>query len=189
MKTENIVVSPFKPRARMLLQLGEQLIKNESIAIIELVKNAYDADASCVTVTMNNIEDPSKGEIIIKDDGWGMDLETILNVWLEPGSNSKSQLLAGNKRSPKGRLPIGEKGIGRFGVHKLGNEIEMITKRKNGKECYVHIDWSEFKDTLYLNDIQIPVVERDTPLIFNEDEEGTILKIKRIKKIWKKQKK
>jgi anti-sigma regulatory factor (Ser/Thr protein kinase) len=184
MKTENIVVSPFKPRARMLLQLGEQLIKNESIAIIELVKNAYDADASCVTVTMNNIEDPSKGEIIIKDDGWGMDLETILNVWLEPGSNSKSQLLAGNKRSPKGRLPIGEKGIGRFGVHKLGNEIEMITKRKNGKECYVHIDWSEFKDTLYLNDIQIPVVERDTPLIFNEDEEGTILKIKRIKKIW-----
>lgn len=110
------IESPFKPRARMLLQLGDQLIKNESIALVELVKNAYDADASKVTIIMDKIHDINTGEIIIKDDGWGMDLETITNCWLEPGSDSKSRIVEKGKRSPKGRLPIGEKGIGRFGV-------------------------------------------------------------------------
>lgn len=186
MITEKVTQSPFKPRARMLLQLGEQLIKNESIAIIELVKNAYDADASSVYVTMSHIDNLENGEIIIKDDGWGMDLDTILNVWLEPGSDSKSKIIENNKRSPKGRLPIGEKGIGRFGVHKLGNEIEMITKKEDGKECYVHINWNSFNDTQYLKDVQIPVVERNEPVYFKNNDYGTVLIIKGIKKIWSK---
>jgi len=181
---KNIITAPFKPRARMLLQLGEQLIRNESIAIAELVKNAYDADASYVSITMNNIDQKETGEITIQDDGWGMNLNTILNVWLEPGNDSKSKIIDQNKRSPKGRLPIGEKGIGRFGVHKLGDEIEMITKEKNGKECYVHIDWSLFTNTQYLADIEIPVIERSEPVEFKNNESGTILKIQKIRKSW-----
>lgn len=184
MTKNNIIESPFKPRARMLVQLGDQLIKNESIALVELVKNAYDADASYVSITMNNIDQQANGEIIIKDDGWGMDLNTILNVWLEPGSDSKSNIIEENRRSPKGRLPIGEKGIGRFGVHKLGNEIEMVTKKVNGKEYCVHINWELFTKTKYLNEIPIPVIEREQPIDFSPKESGTILRIKKLKKSW-----
>ena len=168
----------------MLLQLGDQLIKNESIALVELVKNAYDADASKVTIVMSNIHNIETGEIIIKDDGWGMDLDTILNCWLEPGSDSKSQIVAKGKRSPKGRLPIGEKGIGRFGVHKLGHEIELVTKTSTGKEYAVRIDWNQFLQSKYLNDVPVVVIERDVPENFIDSSHGTIIKITHLNKSW-----
>lgn len=168
----------------MLLQLGDQLIKNESIALVELVKNAYDADASKVTIVMSDIHDVKTGEIIIRDDGWGMDLDTILNCWLEPGSDSKSQIVAKGKRSPKGRLPIGEKGIGRFGVHKLGHEIELVTKKATGKEYVVRIDWNQFSHSKYLNDVPVIVMERETPVFFEGSDHGTIIKITHLNKSW-----
>ncbi len=178
------IKAPFKPRARMLVQLGDQLIKNESIALVELVKNSYDADAASVSITMNNIHDKTIASIVIEDDGWGMSKDTIVDVWLEPGSDSKSSLIKQNKRSPKGRLPIGEKGIGRFGVHKLGNEIEMVTKTKEGKEVLVYINWEEFTNARYLGDIQIPIIEREHPIIFTNGKSGTRIKISKIKKNW-----
>ena len=107
----------FKPKTRLLLQLGDQLIKNESIALMELIKNSYDADASFVKVSMENTEYPDKGQIIIEDNGIGMDLHTIENVSMEPGSEYKYKLFNGRIRTPKfNRLPLGEKGIGRLGL-------------------------------------------------------------------------
>src|SRR5712671_4890100 len=147
-KPEELVNSidlSFKPRARLLLQLGDQLIKNESIALVELVKNSYDADATKTDIYMENVDDPEEGIIIIEDDGYGMNAEIVANVWMEPGSDFKSEKFAKKEGSPKfHRLPIGEKGIGRFGVHKLGNQIEMTTKKANSKEVYVKIDWTVF---------------------------------------------
>jgi signal transduction histidine kinase len=168
----------------MLLQLGDQLIRNESIALVELVKNAYDADASYADISMENLHNREEACIIIKDDGWGMDKETILNIWLEPGSDSKSQIIEANRRSPKGRLPIGEKGIGRFGVHKLGDEIEMITKKKDGNEISIRINWNLFTKNKYLCDIPISVIERKAPIDFSENESGTIIIIKQLRKDW-----
>jgi anti-sigma regulatory factor (Ser/Thr protein kinase) len=81
----------FKPRARLLIQLGDQLIKNESIALVELVKNSYDADANIVNIYMENVDDPDNGVIIIEDDGYGMSPEIVEKVWLEPGSDFKTQ--------------------------------------------------------------------------------------------------
>ena len=131
----------FRPRAELLLQLGEQLIKNESIALIELIKNSYDADANLVEVEMKDINSPILGEIRIKDDGFGMTKDTIENIWLEPGNTHKKDMVNQGKRTPKGRLPIGEKGIGRFGVYKLGHEIVVITRAKNSSEVLVEMDW------------------------------------------------
>lgn len=114
-----------------MLQLGDQLIKNESIGLLELIKNSYDADATSVFVELKNLENPSSGSIIIEDDGIGMDMDIIKNVWMEPGTDYKENLYNEYKRSEKfNRLPLGEKGIGRFSVHKLGNQIELITKKK-----------------------------------------------------------
>ncbi len=175
----------FKPRARLLLQLGDQLIKNESIALVELVKNSYDADANEVNIYMENVDDPENGIIIIADDGFGMDTDIVINVWMEPGSDFKSEKFRTKELSPKyKRLPIGEKGIGRFGVHKLGNLIEMTTKKKNSKEVYVKIDWTIFNNYKYLQQVPITIIERDVPELFKRGQSGTTITISNLRKEW-----
>ncbi|MCI0449422.1 MAG: ATP-binding protein [Chlorobi bacterium] len=174
----------FKPRARLLIQLGDQLIKNESIALLELVKNSYDADANKVTIRMDNLENVKNGNITIKDDGEGMDLTIIKNVWLEPGSDYKEILYKKNVRTTKyKRLPIGEKGIGRFGVHKLGKEIELISKKKGHKEVCVKINWIQFSKKKYLENAHIDVRER-SPKVFKNRKTGTLIKIKNLWYPW-----
>jgi len=175
----------FKPRARLLLQLGDQLIKNESIALVELVKNSYDADANIVNIYMEDVDDPQKGVIIIEDDGYGMSAGTVENVWLEPGSDFKTQKIKNLEVSPKyERLPIGEKGIGRFGVHKLGNVIEMTTKAANSKEVFVKIDWTNFNNYKYLEEVPITIIERAVPSVFKNGKTGTNILIADLRKKW-----
>jgi len=183
--------SNFKPRARLLLQLGDQLIRSENIAVIELVKNAYDADAKKCEVILRNVDVCERGEIVIIDNGIGMTPEIVKNIWLEPGADIKELILEGRgKEIPKNygytakRLPIGEKGIGRFGVHKLGNYIEMITKNANSKsEVVVKIDWDTFKNTKYLEDADFFIEERK-PIVFTGSKTGTHIFIKKIKTAW-----
>ena len=81
----------FKPKARIIKLLGEELIPNEVIALFELVKNAYDADATKVEVILENISDIDNGKIIIQDNGVGMDLDTVLNAWLQPGTDYRKK--------------------------------------------------------------------------------------------------
>lgn len=173
----------FKPRSRILLQLGDQLIRNESIALLELIKNSYDADASVAKIIIKNVDNSEEGEIIIEDDGSGMTPKIIKNVWMEPGSDYKEQIIKQSKRTSKfGRLPLGEKGIGRFAVHKLGNTIELITKAEGYPEIYLKIDWNIFEKTGYLDEFPIEIIERDPVLYKNTT--GTKIIVKKLKKIW-----
>jgi len=175
----------FKPRARLLLQLGDQLIKNESIALVELVKNSYDADSRLVNIYMDSVDSPNEGTIIIEDDGYGMSPAVVENVWLEPGSDFKTRKILNKEVSPKyNRLPIGEKGIGRFGVHKLGNLIEMTTKSKDSNEVFVRIDWTDFEKHKYLEDVPIKIIEREKPEIFKDGKTGTNILISHLRKVW-----
>jgi len=134
----------FKPRARLLLQLGDQLIKNENIALLELVKNSYDACATQVSVIMKKLDDSDNGIIIVEDNGTGMDMNIIQNAWMEPGSDYKEKIYkqwtcaeyVQNKITEEcKRIPLGEKGIGRFTAHKLGNVIELVTRKEGHKEA------------------------------------------------------
>ena len=174
---------PFKPKAQILLQLGEQLIKSEGVAILELIKNSYDADAKNVIINMIDIDDPEKGYIEIIDDGIGMNLWTIQNVWMEPGNTHKKDIVEVSERSSLNRLPIGEKGIGRFGVHKLGKKIEMITRSANEQEVYVSIDWNSFANAKYLEDVHV-IIEERVPEIFTDDKTGTKLFISDLSTCW-----
>jgi len=174
---------PFKPKAQLLLQLGEQLIKSESIAILELIKNSYDADASKVVISMNDIDNPSAGTIEIIDNGIGMDFYTVKNIWMEPGNTHKKDIVTNSFRSDLGRLPIGEKGIGRFGVHKLGKKIEMVTRSKNCKEIHVSIDWNAFDNAQYLEDVEVVIEERE-PQYFVNEKTGTRLYITDLSTAW-----
>jgi signal transduction histidine kinase len=174
----------FKPRARLLLQLGDQLIKNENIAVLELVKNSYDADARNITIKMARVDDKKLGRIEILDDGIGMDDDVIKNAWLEPGSDYKAKQYQSNKRSSKyNRLPIGEKGIGRFGVHKLGDKIELITRKKDEDEIVVNIDWNDFSKNKYLEKAEIEVIGR-TPEYFKRNRFGTRIIITELRTVW-----
>lgn len=178
-------VAKFKPRARLLLQLGDQLIKNESIALLELAKNAYDADASKVDIIMRHPDSIEDGYIEIEDDGFGMTANIVENVWLEPGSSYKQEQFVEHRLTPKyHRLPIGEKGIGRFGAHKLGNLIEMTTKSAFAKEVYVRIDWTKFAEHRYLEDVPIRIIERDQPHYFTNGKTGTRIVIRGFRKAW-----
>lgn len=177
----------FQPRARLLLQLGDKLIKNETIALLELIKNSYDADSRKVVLKLGNIDDPKKGIIDIIDDGEGMDMKIIENVWLEPGSDYKEDIFRNNIRTVRyKRLPIGEKGIGRFGVHKLGYKIELLSRRKDSNEVVVKIDWKKFAQNKYLKDAEFEVYENTEPEYFKGKRTGTRIIITDLRTAWDK---
>jgi signal transduction histidine kinase len=188
-QADSVTESRFKPRARLLLQLGDQLIRSENIAITELVKNSYDADASECKVTFKAI-DTADGEIEIADDGIGMTPEVVTNVWLEPGADFKEAILDGNQAKfefavtlPK-RAPIGEKGVGRFGVHKLGDSITLITKSPDSaKEVVIEINWKSFDQETYLENAKFLVTQRE-PQLFTDGKTGTRIIVKELRKVW-----
>ena len=132
--SEELKVKHFNPKAHILTLLGEELIKSPVMAIYELVKNSYDADSKKVNVYFRDIENTEEAAIIIEDDGTGMTNEIIEDVWLEPGSdfrkpvNLKTGLREFTKSPLFERVPMGEKGVGRFAVHKLGSKILLITR-------------------------------------------------------------
>ncbi|MCT7642620.1 sensor histidine kinase [Aliarcobacter butzleri] len=179
------IETSFKPKSRLLLQLGDQLIKNEKIALSEIIKNSYDACSRNVKVIMNDIDNLDLGEIIIYDDGCGMDLNILNNVWMEPGTNYKENKDDKTYINKCNRRPIGEKGIGRFGVHKLGNYIQLISKKENSNEVYFEINWDDFNEDGYLADKLITIKERK-PTFFNQDETGTYIRITKLRKLWNK---
>ena len=179
-----MINSKFRIKARLLEQLGEQLIKNESIALIELVKNAYDADASCINIHMEKVENPEEGKIIIEDDGCGMNADIIQNVWLQPGTDFKKKIVEKKELTPIfKRLPLGEKGIGRFAIHKLGNKIEIVSRKSNEKEIYFCFDWNEISNFEYVDEIPVNFLERE-PVYFTGKKHGTRIIINQLKNKW-----
>ena len=167
----------FRPKARLLVLLGDQLIGSARLALFELVKNSYDADASVVTVELCDL-DKDEPYIVIKDDGVGMSFEDIRDIWLVPGADhkliAKQQL---QRSSLFGRLPLGEKGLGRFAVHKLGEHI-LLASRKEGAdyESVVQINWQSLVNHEFLSDARVEVVKQQ-PEYFPGKKHGTAVVI------------
>lgn len=175
----------FRPRARLLRLLGDQLIRDASIAVFELVKNAYDADATEVTVTITNVTSTTDSTITVEDNGCGMDLATVTGVWMEPGTDFRQRQRSDPVfRTPDhNRLPLGEKGVGRFAVDKLGTRMTMVTRRKGKREVVVKIDWDELASEDYLDAAEITVVERGTR-VFRASNTGTRIEIESLRQRW-----
>ncbi len=162
----------------MIKLLGEQLIRNEIIAVLELVKNGYDADAKTCTVrVISGLK--SEGFIEIEDDGSGMTLEVILGSWMEPATDAKIR----RKVSPKGRRVQGEKGVGRFAADKIGRSLVLTSRtRGSGDEVEVQVDWDAFETpSSYLQDVKVPWVRRPASRIQGA---GTVLHIERLRSQW-----
>jgi signal transduction histidine kinase len=155
------VEARIRPRARIMRTLGDELISSEVVAVTELVKNAYDADATHVIVRLREPLEAGEGGIDVIDNGHGMSLDTVEHAWLEPATPYRRDA----RRSERlGRRVLGEKGIGRFAVSKLANELELITRRGGDPlETRVLFDWSVFDDPdAYLDEIAV-VLEQGAP--------------------------
>lgn len=152
--------SPLRPRARLLRTLGSELISNEVVAVIELVKNSYDADATRVLIRFVPPLEPGKGSIEVMDNGHGMDLKTVQAAWMEPATSSKRNTIRSVQLK---RRYLGEKGIGRFASSRLADELEVISRRDGAtKEVHAVFDWRQFDDdNKFLDEILILWEERE----------------------------
>jgi len=144
---------PFRPYARLMNIIGDQLITDKKVAVIEIIKNSYDADAKSVKVRFINMQNVNYNDlpiedqayIEIEDNGVGMSLDIIQNVWLRPATPNKLDKKKNKQlRTPLGRIIQGEKGIGRFAIHKLGEKIHLYTKAENENEIKLEMNFSEF---------------------------------------------
>ncbi len=131
-----------RPYARLLTMLGDQLIKNNVVALTELAKNSYDADATWVQVRIGNMQNWGKKKlnknelpfVEIEDDGDGMKFEVIRDAWMNPATPSKYTRRQHNQiKTRRGRIIQGEKGIGRYAVFKIGSCVELFTRNRAGK--------------------------------------------------------
>lgn len=195
----------FKAHARLLTMLGEQLIKNERVALVELVKNAYDADATRVLVDFRGFADDFKpgpnASIVITDNGIGMTEELVRTAWMNPATPSKKLVKINEPKTTLGRVLQGEKGIGRFATFKLGSEVTLVT-RASGKphettlvvDISVLDEGSEIDESvtidLFLEDLPA-LLDVTEPSVFNgaeiiESIHGTQLAIARIRSSWNK---
>ena len=163
--------------------LGLELINSDTVALAELVKNAFDADAQFVLIKITGevTEDGSikaeTGTIQILDDGHGMDETTINSTWLEPATGFRRQ----SSRTQRGRRVLGEKGVGRFAAAKLGTSLELTSRARNNNEVELKIDWSIFNDDdKYLDEIKFSL---------NVTDEGIFGRTKNISEIWRENKK
>lgn len=146
----------IRPYARLLTMLGDQLIKNEQIAVTELMKNSYDADADWVKVTFVGFGDNWKvlpeSKIVIEDNGIGMTKDVISESWMNPATPNKVER---ERTAKKQRIIQGEKGIGRYAMLKLGRKVELITRSENKKEQNVEysvsLDLSDYDDNFFVD--------------------------------------
>jgi len=169
----------FNPRARLLKLIGAELISDDVVAVTELVKNAYDADAGRVTISFRSVTTPG-GEITIADDGSGMDIDTLLGVWMQPGATSRN---GGLRRTGRRRRVLGEKGVGRFACDKLGRCLELLSRRAGSDvEVRAVFDWDRFDTTSdVLADIRNDWEVRPANAI---ERHGTVLRISGLRAAW-----
>ena len=170
----------FRPRARIIRTIGDQLISGPEAAVIELVKNAYDADASFVTIKFTPPLSEGDGRISVRDDGHGMTLSDIQNKWMEPAYSAKSEQRASPSRH---RVMMGSKGIGRFAAAKLGRKMALTSiSDEDGLRKAVlipEIDWSVFDGDRYLADIELDYLTQDSDEPF-----GTEIEIRELIEVW-----
>ncbi|MCD4727622.1 MAG: ATP-binding protein [Pirellulales bacterium] len=167
----------MRPRARLIGLIGDELISDEPVALVELVKNSYDADATKVEVRFEGKDPVKPDRIVVTDDGIGMDLDTVLEAWFEPGTVMKRKC----EQSPGGRLYQGAKGIGRFATARLAEFLQLESKTENASRgACVLLEWGQFDDDSYLDEISIDYEESH----LRNMKPGTRLTLDCLRKTW-----
>lgn len=173
---------PFRMHPRVFAALGADLVTNDVVAVIELVKNSYDAFADNAWVRFRH--DVKLGNYLeIEDDGQGMTKTIIDDVWClvaTPFKETNPLVRSGNKV----RRVAGDKGLGRLAMARLGNQLQLITKSTDDAAYEVTVDWSDIASE---SDISACYAQRRKyaeKLPFVESETGTVLRIYDLKSTW-----
>lgn len=170
-------VYKIRPAGRHLLTIGRDLIQDSYAAIVELVKNAYDADSESVEIHFKATEKPSENisdnpekriEITVRDYGHGMSQDTVINKWMVPSTSDKLE----RKKSPHGRIMQGRKGIGRYAASMLGSTLLLETVSEDSEKTTVLVNWHDFETSEYLDDVELLVETHPT-----DEQSGTALTI------------
>lgn len=167
--------------------IGRDLITDRVTALFELIKNCYDANATSVHIRFENVgNDNDSSSITISDNGIGMSFEDIRDKWMVIGTSNKRK----NKITPAPirRRCIGEKGIGRFAVDKLGDNVTILTKQEKSESWLeVTIDWSQYfksaddNENILFTDIENKYTFKPES---NADLHGTTLTIRNVREKW-----
>lgn len=165
----------FRPKARIIHTLGSEIIKDSYAAIIELVKNSYDADAKYVIIKFSNLNNVNNAKITVADDGHGMTYETVANVWMIPGTVDKIE----RKVSPRGRTFLGAKGIGRLASARIGTMLILETTDTEYNTTELIINWANLYEDKYLDEVEF-LLDRNR----KKKEPGTEIIIEEISSEW-----
>lgn len=146
----------IRPSSNIIDSIGKNLIVDEISAIIELIKNSYDADAENVYIKF--LQKKSNLVIEIKDDGNGMSFSTVKSNWMVPATDYK-------KKNPysfrKNRRVLGEKGLGRYSVGILGDSLQLETIQ-NFEKTILKLEWNKIKTVRYLDEIEFDIINEKT---------------------------
>jgi signal transduction histidine kinase len=155
----------------MLRRLGEELNPHADQGILELVRNAYDADATGCIVELIDTGEPG-GTVRVTDDGTGMTAEGVRKGWLVLGTSGKTT--AGRTR--RGRMPIGNKGIGRLAALRLGRRAQLVTRPSEEPkfEYRLAINWSAFDSAKIVDEVPLNIHTAPRPA---KAKDGTIIEI------------
>lgn len=184
----------FKANAGLKDIVGKGLIYDDSIALIELVKNAKDAGSPSVKIQFSNINKSENigdvSEVCISDSGCGMSKEDIENKWLNIAYSEKKG------RSLQGQSYAGNKGVGRFSCDRLGKNLDLYTKSTSGNFIKLPIEWERFEnkgehDEISTISLQGENLDEST-FLFESGQinftTGTVLKIRDLRSEWDAQK-
>jgi signal transduction histidine kinase len=191
---------PFKVSARTARLIGRENVSNADGAIIELIKNTYDAGATaCIVYFDYKANSKTESSIYIIDNGVGMDSSIIEDYWMTIGTNNKEVNFIGED----GRVKSGAKGIGRFALDRLGSRAEMITRPKGKSKTFLwSVNWDDFDNVgvtiekVYANIDEVDNFEFGMKVqeILNKNysdqlkkhnfSNGTIIKINEVRDIW-----
>jgi len=154
----------FKINPHVIKQLGSELVSDSVTAIMELIKNSYDADADYVKVTINTEEElldgrlfykGGKGYITIEDDGDGMNEKTIRESWLVISYSKKRAVNGIKPKTKKKRTPLGDKGLGRLSTQRLAEVCEIFSKTINDDYIHAGFEWSSFDKVKSLSSVEV----------------------------------
>lgn len=170
--------------------IGRELITDEFVAVFELVKNSFDANANKVKIVFENQYNPQASRIIIIDDGYGMNADDLHNKWLFVAHSEKRDGTEGNDYREKiahRRIFAGAKGVGRFSCDRLGKYLNIITIKdeSNSKIEQLSVDWTSFEEDSTKEFMDISVSHQT---LFGTNypnfEHGTILEISGLRDVW-----
>ena len=162
----------------VLNHLGLHLYSNTPAVLAEVIANAWDADASVVTVDF----DLNDKTITITDDGHGMDLEDVNQKYLYVGFEKRA---GGHARTPSGRLPMGRKGIGKLSLFSIANRFEVFSRKEGCRKQSFLMDANALKKAIQRDNPSSPGIYKPKPIPFaaNIETHGTSIRIKKLKKL------